>query len=171
MTGNSLPEKEFELKYQIGKLAFEQGRYRVSIQNLHQAEKLVSPYSRLGEEVKMWLINAYQALGDSQKAIELCHELMTHPRSKTKQQAQRLLYIIQAPKLQRPSEWMTQIPEMQLSDDNPQKYQPITKKNKQPKPKRQIELVDMSTVNNQDNNFIWLTLLLSFFTLFGLLFF
>ena len=168
---NSISQKEFELKYQIGKSAFEQGRYRISIENLHEAEKFVSPHSRLGGEVKMWLVNAYQALGDEQQAIALCQELASHPHGETKRQAQKLLYIIQAPKLQRPKEWMIEIPDLDLSDENTPKYQPTIKKEQKPQAKRQIELVDLSTVNNQDNNFIGITLLLSCLTLLGLFIF
>lgn len=171
MTVNSISQQEFELKYQIGKSAFEQGRYRVSIESLHQADKLVSSYSRLGGEVKMWLINAYQAVGDEQQAIALCQELISNSHGETKRQAQRLLYIIQAPKLKRPKEWMTEIPDLNLSDENTQKYQPIIKKKKKNPPKRQIELVDLSTVNNQDNNFIGITLIFSCLTLLGLFIF
>ena len=167
---NPISEKEFQLKYKIGKSAFEQGRYRLSIENLQQAYELVSPHSRRGNEVKMWLINAYQAVGDEEKAIALCRDLISNSYGETRTQAQRLLYIMQAPKLKRPKEWMTQIPDLNLSTENSLKYKPINTKKQQPKPKRQIELVDLSQVNNQDNNFILITLLLSSLTVIGLFF-
>ena len=163
---NPISREEFELRYKIGKSAFEQGRYRISVDNLLAAEKLVSPYTRRGGEVKMWLVNAYQALGNTQKAIDICQELTTHPHGETKRQAQKLLYIIKAPQLERPPEWMTKIPDLN-AQENSQKYQPVTTKKKKPQPKRQIELVDLNAVNTQDNNFIWITLLFSCLALGG----
>ena len=168
MTVNSISQKEFEKKYQIGKSAFERGRYRISIDNLQQAYELVSPYSRLGGEVKMWLVNAYQAIGEEQQSIALCQELISHPHGETKRQAQQLLYIIQAPKLKRPKEWMTEIPDLNSISDNTAKYRPVINNKQKLKPKRQIELVDLSKVNNQDNLFIWLTLLVSCLVFLGL---
>lgn len=166
----SWSQEQFELKYKKGQSAFEQGRYRLSIDNLEQAYQLVSPNTRLGGEVKMWLVNAYQAIGDSEKAIELCQDLLTHPHRETKKKAQQMLYIIRAPKLKRPREWMTEIPDLnELSEQN-KKYQPlqVVNNNQKIEPKRQIELVDLSTVNNQDNNFLVMTLLIAVLTLFGL---
>ena len=167
----SFSQEEFERQYKIGKSAFEQGRYRVSIENLEQAYQLISPNSRVGGEVKIWLVNAYQAMGDSEKAIALCQELFSHPHGESKRQAQRLLYIIQAPQLKRPQEWMTQIPDLQSISENTQKYKPVIKNPKKLQPKRQIELVDLSTVNNQDNNFIIMTLFIACLTFLGLLLF
>ncbi|MBL1210365.1 tetratricopeptide repeat protein [Geminocystis sp. GBBB08] len=154
----SFSETEFEQKYQTGKLAFERGRYRLSIEYLQQACQLVSPYSRLGGEVKFWLINAYEAEGESQQAIALCEELCTHPHGETKRQAKSLLSIIKAPKLVRPKEWMTEIPDLSDTSVTSSKYTKASASNRKIKPKRQIELVDLSSVNTKENQFIWLSL-------------
>jgi tetratricopeptide (TPR) repeat protein len=154
----SFSQAEFEQKYQSGKLAFERGRYRLSIEQLEQAIQLVSPYSRLGGEVKFWLVNAYEAAGESEQAIALCQELATHPHGETKRQAKTLLYIINAPKLVRPKEWMTEIPDLNHISVSASKYTKASISDRKIKPKRQIELVDLSTVNTKDNQFIWLSL-------------
>ena len=167
----SFSQQEFELKYKRGKSAFEQGRYRISIDNLEQASQLTSPYSRSGGEVKMWLVNAYQAVGDTEKAIALCQDLLRHPHRETKKKAQQLLYIIQAPKLKRPREWMTEIPDLNTTSDYSPKYQPVVNNQKTMQTKRQIELVDLSKINNQDNNFIVVTLVITCLTLLGLFLF
>jgi len=164
---NSFAQQEFTRKYSRGKAAFESGQYRFSVQNFEDASKLVSPNTRLGGEVQMWLVNAYQALGDSPRAIALCENLCTHPHGETKRQAQGLLYILKAPQLQRPKEWMTQIPDL-----NSAPSLPVNRRASSPrkiKPKRQIELVDLSKVNTEDNKFIFVSLFLSLgiiFTLF-----
>ena len=167
----SFSQTEFEQKYQTGKLAFERGRYRLSIEHLEQACQLISPYSLLGGEVKMWLINAYQAAGDSEKAIQLCQELSTHPHGETKRQALKLLYIIKAPKLERPREWMTEIPDLNNTSVSSSKYRQASNPNRKIKPKPQIELVDLTTVNTKDNQFIWLSLGIMGMTIVGLFIF
>lgn len=154
---SSFSQVEFEKQYQAGKSAFERGRYRSSIECFEQACQLVSPYSRLGGEVKMWLVNAYQAAGDTEKAIAVCQELGNHPLGEIKKQALKLLYIIKAPKLERPREWMTEIPDLNHTSDTFSKYKPINNP-RQIKPKPQIELVDLTKVNTKDNQFIWLSL-------------
>lgn len=155
MEKTSFSQREFQLKYQQGKSAFDSGRYRLSIENLEQACKLISLNSPLGGEVQIWLVNAYEAGGESLKALSLCEELLHHPHKETKQQAKQLLYLIKAPKLTRPQEWMIQIPDLNhLTSSSPQ-YQNASSPRKI-KPKPQIELVDLTTVNNQDNQFIWL---------------
>ncbi|MGY6530473.1 MAG: tetratricopeptide repeat protein [Cyanobacterium sp.] len=156
---NSFAQEEFTKRYSQGKSAFECGQYRQSVKYLEDACKLVSLNSRLGGEVQMWLVNAYQAVGDGKSAIALCQNLCTHPHVDTKIQAQRLLYILQAPELQRPKEWMTEIPDL-----NAKSSLPINRRASSPRkiePKRQIELVDLSTVNTKDNQFLWVSLIIS----------
>jgi len=152
----SFSETEFSQKYNTGKLAFEQGRYRLSIEQLEQACQLISPYSRLGGEAKMWLITAYQAAGESDKAITLCQELSNESYGETKKQASRLLYILNAPQLERPKKWMTEIPDFNSPTSN--QYRRVSNSNTKIKPKPQIELVDLSKVNTKENQFIWLSL-------------
>lgn len=156
MEKTSFSQREFELKYQQGKSAFDSGRYRLSMENLEQACKLISLNSPLGGEVQIWLVNAYEAGGESPKALSLCEELLNHPQKETKQQAKQLLYLIKAPKLNRPQEWMTEIPDLNHITSSSPQYQNASSPNRKIKPKRQIELVDLTTVNNQDNQFIWL---------------
>jgi len=156
---NSFAQEEFTKRYSQGKSAFESGQYRQSVGYLEDACKLVSLNSGLGGEVQMWLVNAYQAMGEGESAIALCQSLCAHPYTDTKTQAQRLLYILKAPELQRPKEWMTEIPDL-----NAKSSLPVNRRASSPRkiePKRQIELVDLSTVNTKDNQFLLLSLIIS----------
>ncbi len=164
---NSLARQEFEQKYFNGKFAFERGQYRLSIEELEQACQLMPFHTRLGGDARMWLVNAYQAANQSVEAVSLCQELCRHPRTETKKQAQNLLYIIKAPRLQRPKEWMIQIPNLDASKPTNTQPKPIPKPRKI-EPKRQIELVDLNQVNTNDNQFIWIGLLLSIATIIAL---
>ena len=164
---SSLQREEFQRKYKAGKYAFERGQYRLSIQELEAATKLVETYSRLGGEAQMWLVNAYQAAGKQEEAIALCEELTTHPHPKIRRQGKDLLYIIKAPRLKRPKEWMSEIPDLNSLSESPAQYRGGSGKSKI-KSKPQIETVDLSQVNTKDNQFIWLGLLLTIMTICGL---
>jgi tetratricopeptide (TPR) repeat protein len=148
-------------RYQAGKAAFESGQYREAVENLEKASALLEGNSRLGGEVKIWLVTAYEAAGRTEDAIALCQQLRRHPHSETSQQARRLLYILQAPRLKRPSNWMTEIPDLAALSDNESKIR-VTAKPRKPserKPPAEPEFVDLSQVNTQDNRFIWLALI------------
>ncbi len=152
--------QKFQLKYQAGKEALERGQYRLSIANLEAAKELSVPGSRKSGEAQIWLVTAYQAANKIEQAIALAQELVTHPDGETRQQAQRLLYIIKAPKLVRPKEWMSEIPDLTTSE--PGKSQYVTAKRKTPKssPQPIEEERDLSVVETQDNQFIWFAFLL-----------
>ncbi|MTF39573.1 tetratricopeptide repeat protein [Cyanobacterium aponinum UTEX 3222] len=164
-----ISESEFNNLYQTGKLAFEKGCYRLSIENLEKACQLASFYTRVGGEARIWLVNAYEAGRETEKAIALCEELTAHPHLETKKQALRLLYILKAPQLKRPEEWMTKIPDLNADTNNLIKYNPPSN-GKKIKPPPQIVLEDFSKINTKDNRFIWLSLIVSGLTLTGLLF-
>jgi tetratricopeptide (TPR) repeat protein len=147
-------------RYQAGKVAFENGKYRESVENLEKARDLLERNSRLGGEVEIWLVTAYEAAGRTEDAIALCQQLRRHPHSETRDQARRLVYILQAPKLKRPSNWMTQIPDLGTLGDNEAKIRISPKpRPSQRKPPAEKEFVDLSQVNTKDNRFIWVALM------------
>ncbi len=153
--------------FQTGKVAFEGGQYREAVENLEQASTLVARNSRLGGEVHLWLVTAYEAAGRTEEAIALCQQLKRHPYSETSKQARQLVYILQAPKLQRPSEWLTEIPDLGALSDNESKIR-VTSKPRNPsgtKKPPEPEVVDPSQVNTSDNRFIWLGLIVISLTL------
>jgi tetratricopeptide (TPR) repeat protein len=148
-------------RYQAGKIAFENGKYRESVENLEKARDLLERNTRLGGEVEIWLVTAYEAAGRTEDAIALCQELRRHPYSETRDQARRLVYILQAPKLKRPSNWMTEIPDLGAISDNEAKIRitPKPRTSPQRKPLAEREFVDLSQVNTKDNRFIWVALI------------
>lgn len=167
----SLNTEEFERYYQAGKYAFECGKYRLSVEKLEEGIKFISSYSRLGGEAQMWLVNAYEADGKQKEAIALCEKLVKHPHPEIRQQSKNLLYILQAPKLKRPKEWMTEIPDFNSLSESKAEYRRNSNNNKSIKPKAQIETNDLSQVERKDNKFIWLGILLMLITLIGLSYF
>lgn len=149
-------------EYQAGKAAFERGQYRQSVQHLEKASALVARNSRLGGEVQIWLVTAYEAAGQRQEAIALCEQLKRHPDPETSKQGRRLLYILQAPQLQRPAEWLTQIPDLAAVADNDAQTRLSAKTtnsnlSQQQQPLPQPE--DLSQLNTKDNRFIWVALI------------
>lgn len=155
-------KEKFTIEYQAGKVAFERGDYRAAVKHLEAASALINRTSRLGGEAQTWLVTAYQAAGQTQEAIALCQQISRHPDPETSKQGKRLLYILQAPELKRPAEWMTEIPDLGAIAESDSNYRRGTSSSVAPssrKPKEQTETIDLSQVNTQDNQFIWFALI------------
>lgn len=153
---------QFPNQFEAGRKAFERGEYRLSVQLLQEASQQVAPNSRQGGEIQTWLVTAYQASGKQDEAINLCRQLTHHPIYDIRTQAKQVLYILEAPRLQRPAEWMSQIPDLEKLPDSEPKYQ----KGQNPyKPSQETENLEQVT---QDNRFIWVALGLILLLLGGL---
>jgi hypothetical protein len=149
---------DFEQQYLAGKEAFERGDYRQSIASLELAKASANLATRLGGEIQMWLVTAYQASGDINSAVSLCRELVSHPNLLVRKQAQRVLYIIEAPQLKRPEEWMSKIPDLdnigeEGSSSIATKPRPKNTLNKNLEPE-----IDPSEIDDRDNQFVWVAL-------------
>ena len=154
-------------EYLAGKVAFEGGQYAKAVQSLETASGLVDRTSRLGGEVQIWLVTAYQASGNTEGAIGLCRQLTRHPSLETRKQAKRLIFILEAPQLTIPPEWTVKIPDLAALDENQSiSFQASPNpdiKYAKPKPVVQ-EPVDLSLVNTKDNRFIWVALIATIVT-------
>ncbi|AFY90344.1 hypothetical protein Chro_4967 [Chroococcidiopsis thermalis PCC 7203] len=154
---SSQSQEIVKTEYKAGLATFERGQYRQAVQHLEKASALANRNSRQGGEVQLWLVNAYEAAGQRQEAIALCEQLKRHPHYEINKQGRRLLYILQAPQLQRPAEWMTQIPDLGAISDNESQIKlsiksDNRKRSPQSEPPREIE--DLSKINTKDNRFI-----------------
>jgi len=148
-------------RYQKGKIAFENGHYREAVEQLEKAGALLAPHTKLSGDVQIWLVTAYEAAGRNEEAIALCEKLKRHANFETNKEAKRLHYILTAPKLERPQEWMTEIPDFTNLSDNksPASFAVRTPPSSQGKAPAQPEIIDLSQVNTKDNNFIWVALI------------
>jgi tetratricopeptide (TPR) repeat protein len=150
-------QEQFQQKYQAGKQAMEMGQYRLSIDNLEAAKDLVAPNSRRGGEAQIWLVTAYQAANQIDQAIALAQELITHPDTQTREQAQRILYIMKAPKLERPKEWMSEIPDLAQADQGTSRYVAAKKQSTTPS-EIKLEYSQTTPTETKDNQFVWFAL-------------
>lgn len=156
-------------EYRTGKDAFERGRYRESVEALQKASALVQRNTRLGGEVQIWLVTAYEAAGMRTEARELCKQLEKHPHYETRQQGKRLLYILEAPQLERRADWLTEIPDLgAMAESDPQYRRGAGVKSTKPKTSQTSELEDLGSMNLQDNPFIWVALIAAILTVGGL---
>ncbi len=163
--------EQFQINYQAGQTAFERGEYRQAVNEFEAASALITPNSRRGGEVHIWLITAYEATGQRAEAIALCKQLARHPDIDTRKQAKNLLYIMQAPELTRRAEWLTEIPDLTNLADADGKFRQGSagsNPNGSPKKRPEPEQVDLSQVNTKDNKFIWVALITIGLTLSGL---
>ncbi|MBE9137494.1 tetratricopeptide repeat protein [Nodosilinea sp. LEGE 07088] len=156
------PRAQAQAQYVIGQAAFERGSYREAVERFEEAVQLAKAATPLGGEIQTWLVNAYSAVGRQQDAIALCQILTRHPDLDTRKQGKNLLYILQAPQLQRPTNWMTQIPDLdELSADGAKilgtaAYSGATKST--PRAKLKEPPIDPSEINRKDNGFLWVAL-------------
>ncbi|MBE9226665.1 hypothetical protein IQ264_14655 [Phormidium sp. LEGE 05292] len=160
MSGETL--EAVKEQYQVGKAAFERGQYRQSVEFLQKASALVDRNTRFGGEVQIWLVIAYEAADRRQEAIALCKQLDRHPSYDIRQQSRRLLYILEAPQLNRRPEWLTQIPDLGAIADNESKTRLGNAATSGKSSSRSVsppEPVDLSQVNTKDNRFIWVALI------------
>jgi hypothetical protein len=160
----------FDPDYQSGQIAFERGEYRQAVGYFLAAIAQVEPNTKIGGEVQIWLVTAFEAAGQASEAKALCQKLANHPSLDTRQASKRLLYIMQAPDLTRKDEWLTKIPDLSHLEDAEGNFavnnQPLP-----PPPPKKLSLeeryapVDLSQVNTKDNNFISIASLLILVTL------
>jgi len=158
------------IRYETAKEVFERGQYRATITLLEEASQLVDRDTPLGGEVQIWLVTAYQAVGDLKVAIALCRQLSRHPNIKTRQQSRRLLAILEAPRLSLRPDWKVNIPDLSNLDES----QAIDRKGssalrpskpRKPRPLPPPPPIDPSQIDTRENNFIWVALLGSLFIL------
>jgi len=147
--------------YRAGKAAFERGHYRQAVQQLERACALVDRHTRLGGEMQIWLVTAYEAVGQGEEAIALCNRLNQHSDLDTRKQSRGLLAILEAPKLVTRPEWLTQIPDLATLDVDKTSTAYAPPKTTRKPAKRtgyEPEVVDWSQVNTRDNRFTWVAM-------------
>ncbi len=171
MTANSGNLEAWQADFQAAQSSFDRGNYREAVAGFERTLALVNPNSILGGEVQMWLVTAYQAKGQMSDAIALCKQLTHHPDLKTRKEAKRILYILEAPKLKSRPEWLTQIPDLTGLSEGENRDAPKTRfTNRTPNgtaktsvksrnPNLIDEPVDSSQVNTKDNQFVWIALI------------
>ena len=153
-------QEKFQQKFQAGKQALERGQYRQSIEYLEVAKDLLMPNSRRAGQAKVWLVTAYQAANKIDEAIALAQELASHPDFQTREQAQRILYIMKAPKLERPKEWMSEIPDLAEADKGASRYVSAKKKSTAKPAKLELEDLEPTPTEIKDKDFLWFALVL-----------
>ncbi len=158
--------------YLAGQNAFENGNYRQAVDYLEAAIGEIEVKSKLGGEMQLWLVTAYEAGGNLSKAIELCSQLTRHPHLETRQESKRILYILQAPELNRKDEWIIKIPDLQEIEENPnakggggsqRKSRPVRVR-PMPPPKP----INPSEIETKDNGFLKVLLVLAVLAIGGL---
>ncbi len=151
-------ETNFVEQFERGKIAFDNGQYRQSITDFEAAAKLTPLGSRSGGEVQLWLVMAYQAAGQLPEAKTLCRKLTRHPQADCRKQSKQVLFILEAPSLARPKEWMTEIPDLSQADaQGPSYVQSLPSKKIKPPPSP-IYFEDPAGMNTEDNGFLGLAI-------------
>jgi tetratricopeptide (TPR) repeat protein len=172
MTTEHPSNQPIPANYLAGQTAFENGNYRQAVDLLEAAIAETEAKSKLGGEIQLWLVTAYEASGNLSKAIELCSQLLRHPHIATRQESKRVLYILQAPELNRREEWITKIPDLQEIEENPnarggsgsvRKSRPV-----RVRPMPPPVPIDPSQIETKDNGFLKVLLIFAILAIGGL---
>jgi len=152
MTEND--QNQFLTRFNQGQADFDRGQYRQSIGEFEAALKCTTVGSKQGGEAQLWLAMAYQAAGDTDTAKQLCRKLVRHPDVDCRKQSQQVLAILQAPRLARPPEWLTPIPDL-TAQENSRPAPAQMRRPRRPKPEPSpIQFEDPRGMNTRDNGFI-----------------
>lgn len=137
---------------------FERGQYRQVLEQVRQAQ---SHYPHSGK-LRLWQALAQEALGQTQEAILLAQTLVRHPDPEVAQQARYILGIWQAPRLRRPPEWLSEIPDLsQLEDAEPPEHR-LAYRQPQRKSTRSSPAADATDVSSSsgadrfDTKLVWI---------------
>ncbi len=169
---NAEKKAQADAEIAAGQALFERGRYKKAIAAFQSALALSNPMGARGGEIQIWLVNAHVASGDEATGLALCRKLIVHPNLDTKQQSKRMLYILEAPELEMRPEWVTKIPDLgDFDDDQKIRYAQRPKKKRRRKTQPEPEPIDLSQVNTDDNQFVWIALIGVIVTLCGLVWF
>ncbi len=83
--------------------------------------KIINPYllsfpadNKIGAEIRLLSVTAHMGMGEEQQAIKICQKLVKNNEAAIRQQAKQLLSILEAPSLQRPSNWSVEIPKIEM---------------------------------------------------------
>jgi hypothetical protein len=143
--------------YQQGQSCIGRGAYREAIALLEQAQTGTARATRLNGDIRFSLVMAYEAAGERDQARGLCRELQTHPDSEIRRQATHLLYILEAPQLERKAEWVVQIPDLDHVSES--RLRPRGSGHAKPKAdKTDYRLTppdNLASMNTRDNQFLW----------------
>lgn len=160
------------LEYEAAKVQFERGQYRDAVVRLEKASALCERATPLGGDIQIWLVTAYQAVGDDKSAIALCRKLNQHPHISTRQQSRRLLAILEAPRLTTRPEWNVTIPDLSGADkslDRDRKGTNARSPRRKPRPLPKPPPIDPSEIERGDNRFIGFGIAISLLILSSLL--
>lgn len=144
-----------------GQALIEGGNYNAAVAVLTSALDYARPLSALHGEIQIWLITAYQGLGEYANALELCSKLQKHPDKDTRDQAKQLLYVLEAPRLAAKPEWTVEIPDLAALEgaEAPRQWSRGGRGTREPEPVPWIpEPPDPSQVNLNNEPFLWMAI-------------
>ena len=96
-------------------VALERGDYGLCIALLEPIAKDTLSSDEEDAQVRMLMVTALMGQGDEKKAISTCRVLTKCKELDLRQNAKQLLSVLEAPSLQRPSNWSIKLPNIETS--------------------------------------------------------
>ncbi len=94
--------------------AIDKGDYNFCIKIVDPLLLTFKQETALGGQLRLLIVTAYMGKGDEQTAINICQALIHNKKDSIRQQAKQLLSILDAPHLERPSNWSVEIPKIEM---------------------------------------------------------
>ncbi len=157
-----------EQLYQTGIADFERGNYQAAVKQLEQARTLVPAQTSRGGEIQIWLANAYDAIGNSEQALALCRSLAKHPDQEVRKSACYVLGIISAPKLKKPEDAISAIPNLKNLDPSNNQIGGARSKPSKASDRQDFQEETLSsplTDPTSNNQFLWIAMAIALISL------
>jgi len=112
--------------------AIEKGDYGFCIKIVEPLLLDFQAETATGGQLRLLLVTAHIGKGDDQKAIHICRTLFSNKKESIRQQAKQLLSILDAPHLERPTNWSVKIPILAMEPSLKSSFRKTKQKGKKP---------------------------------------
>ncbi len=100
----------------IAEAALERGEYSYCLSLLKPLAKENALSTQEGPKIRMLMATAFMGQGNEQKAISICRLLTRCNNQEFRQWSSQLLIVLDAPSLQRPSNWSVELPNLNFNE-------------------------------------------------------
>ena len=107
-------------------LALERGDYNQCLKFLEPLSQEYPLPTQEGARIRILMITAWMGKGNDQEAIAICRLLSKTKDPSVRQQAKQLISVLEAPSLERPSNWSIQLPSLKMSSTGELSYKKKT---------------------------------------------
>ncbi len=146
--------------------ALQRGDYGLCLQTLSPLAKTNPLPGQKGSKIRMLMVTALMGQGNEEQAKTICRQITQSEDPELRQLSKQLLLVLDAPSLQRPSEWSIKLPTIRMDDISKNSFstprnKPLKKSKENLPPTGPTKGLDLGFAGIVITILIFLTLLLS----------